>query len=109
LNGVAMPFFFNMFMTISGNWFNMQERIFASGLFLFSLSLGFAASQWSFKYQYGPTYFDDSNLGLGLSNLVLLVVCSIVFKSKPDACPSRSQTVYRRVEYDFIRDINLLK
>lgn len=112
LNGIAMPILFNMFMSISSAWFNMQERIFASGLMLFSMSLGFSGGYWSYKFNYASrpdSYFFDATLGLGIANLAALIVCAIVFQNGPEACPSRSQTIYRRVEYDFMRDLRLLK
>ena len=113
LNGVAMPFLFSMFMSVSGAWFNAQERIFASGLLLFSIAVGAWGAKWAYFYEFqklGPSlFFTDAHLGLGISNLVLLIVASIVYNSKPGALPSRSQTVYRRVGYDFSRDIRLLK
>ena len=112
LVGIAMPFIFNSLITFSATWFGVRGRILATGILLFSMVLGESSALWAFKYNIskGLVYYDDAFLGIGLCNLGLVFVVAFLFRAKPGSLtPTKSQTIYKRVDFDYMRDLEIFK
>eukprot|EP00347_Sterkiella_histriomuscorum_P008074 403346473 len=109
LNGISMPFLFNQIVTFSASWFGVRGRILSTGTLLLGLNLGYWTAQWAVYNTVSPAYFDDAFLGIGLVNLFLVFIVGFFFHPQPQTCPAKSQTIYKRVEFDYMRDLEIFK
>ncbi|CDW89020.1 UNKNOWN [Stylonychia lemnae] len=112
MNGIAMCFLYNQITTFSCTWFGIRGRIVATGIQLFFANLGYWSAVWADydnKYKISNDFFNDSFLGIGVANLFLLFIIAFFYEAKPEDCPSKSQAIYKRVDYDLQRDFEVLK